>query len=149
LPLPETESPRSERTSPASGGRADGASTEGAGGAPRSSRARTIAACVVLVVVAAGAVTAWSLARRRAEPPAVVSIERDGLRYAFHTRSGKAYLWDLAVPEADRENLLPKRPADGARLRHELEKELGVEDLDSLHEPYRERAEQLRSLGYL
>jgi hypothetical protein len=116
--------------------------------APRP-RTRSMAAVVVLALAATGGLAAWRSSAARREPPPVVSIDRNGLRYAYHTRSGVAFLWDLSVPEAERVNLVPTRPEDALRLRHELEKELDVEDLDLLHEPYRENAERLHGLGYL
>ncbi len=85
--------------------------------------------------------------------PPVLRIEDNGLRYTFHLPSGLEGLFDLDEDPRCLKNLARERPGDAMRLREQLTRrlrdEMGVERLEDLRATFREREEQLRSLGYL
>lgn len=63
-------------------------------------------------------------------PETVLRVEQDGLLYAFHMLTGTESLFDLEHDPRCLRNLAPWRPADVARLRNELERRRGIENLD-------------------
>lgn len=86
---------------------------------------------------------------RDGRTPTLVSIERNGLSYEFHTVTGTESLWDTALPVVERRNLIGERPDAARQLRAQLMLELGITDLESLRSEQQTAIDRLRRLGYL
>ena len=107
-----------------------------------------------LLVLAVGWI-AFAVARRgtvesvpTGAPPAILEIEREGLRWTYHLPSGTEALFDLAKDPRCLDNLAQERRPDCERLRREVEEREGAE-IEALREHYRAQIDRMRSLGYL
>jgi hypothetical protein len=107
----------------------------------------------VLGLLLVGGIVVYATTRSkkppRTDPPSVLRIEEDGLLYTYHLTTDTAALFDLAKDPHCLNNLALSRPQDAARLRHALERKLGIDDLNELKDADGQAAKALRGLGYL
>ena len=113
-----------------------------------------------MLIVAAGAGGAWwwntagvsapqnGSQDASSRPPALFTLEQDGLRYEYHAVTGAETLWDLSAPAGQQRNLARERADELPALRDALRRKLGIQDLAELRAPHEALAEQLRALGY-
>lgn len=116
----------------------------------KSARRRIAAAAGIVVAAALASGAAFHLlddhaAATRARP----AIRSGTLRYEFDTLTGREWLFDTADGDEELRCVLRERPADAARLRAALERDLGVTSLDELCAEQSGTVRELRRLGYL
>ncbi len=80
---------------------------------------------------------------------AVVSIDADGFRYAYHVTTGTEALFDLRDDPRQLRDVLPEHPELAKSLRRAVEERLHVESLDALRRRHADTIRRLQSLGYL
>ena len=83
------------------------------------------------------------------EEAGIVSCRVGNLRYEFNGATEREALYDLSSDRRCTTNVIEQHPADAARCRDMVERELGATKLASLRERFARSRERLRALGYL
>jgi len=118
----------------------------------KSQRLRSRGVIAVAALIALAVATAAVAPRSTTSPaqlPARVSVEDNGLRYAFDALTGRESLVDVTSDAGDRIDLIDSRPDDAERMRRLLVRDLDIESLSELVDAHRPAADELRRLGYL
>jgi hypothetical protein len=80
--------------------------------------------------------------------PAVISCERDGLRYEYHVPTGGETLYDAERDPRGLVNVLRGHEETAAACRRDLAARFGVADVTDLRAGYADTIRRLRTLGY-
>jgi hypothetical protein len=80
--------------------------------------------------------------------PAVVTCDRDGLRYEYHVPTGGETLHDLARDPRGLVNVLHDHEDVAAACRVDLARRLGVSSLADLRAGYADTIRRLHAVGY-
>ena len=118
-----------------------------------TSRFRSVWAVAVLAVAGAGAWFALSGTASGAvqvdEEAGIVSCRVGDLRYEYYGTTEREALYDVSRDRRCTNNIIEQHPAEAARCREMIEKELGPEKLANLRDRFARSRERLRALGYL
>jgi hypothetical protein len=107
-----------------------------------------VAACAVAGGAVLHAAPAVAKVAEAGEAPAVLTCDRDGLRYEYHVPTGGECLHDLARDPQGLVNLLHDHEDVAAACRVDLAGRLGVADLSDLRAGYAEQIRRLHAVGY-
>jgi hypothetical protein len=117
-----------------------------------SQKCRVALACVVVMGGALALTAAFARSERdvaSGSMPGLYCYEADGYRYEYHAPTGHEGLYDLHTGRDSVVDVMDSHADVAARCRRELERKLGVANLDSLRGEYDDTIRRLRALGYL
>lgn len=83
------------------------------------------------------------------EEAGIVSCRVGDLRYEYYGTTEREALYDVSRDRRCTNNIITQHPAEAARCREMIEKELGPEKLTYLRDRFARSRERLRALGYL